>query len=216
MLLAAETAGDEAVGFAARCGDARPVLLLAPVRAAAVLRRPVPGHKPVALRLADHQLTPETLRMLADPRPGSRHAGSDGIWTAPEHAAASLLLAKLGHLLPAVLAARCRPDTPRRRGGWASLACRPEHVRAARTAIATALRRVAEARVPLEGAEESRVVAFRAAEAGVDHLAILIGEPETAPSAARANPLRMLHRRPARQPALRLRAAVARRDPPHG
>jgi GTP cyclohydrolase II len=99
---------------------------------------------------------------------------------APEHAAASLLLAKLGHLLPAVLAAPAPAGgvETARRLGIASV--RVEHVQAAPDGIATALRRVAEARVPLEGAEDARVVAFRATEDGVDHLAILIGEPETA------------------------------------
>jgi GTP cyclohydrolase II len=43
---------------------------------------------------------------------------------------------------------------------------------------ATSLTRVAEARVPLEDAPEARIVAFRAAEGGIEHLAILIGAPE--------------------------------------
>lgn len=40
------------------------------------------------------------------------------------------------------------------------------------------LRRVSEARVPLEHAENARVVAFRPRDGGVEHLAIVIGEPD--------------------------------------
>ena len=43
---------------------------------------------------------------------------------------------------------------------------------------ATSLTRVAEARVPLEDAPEARIVAFRAADGGIEHLAILVGTPE--------------------------------------
>src|SRR6185437_11755156 len=44
-------------------------------------------------------------------------------------------------------------------------------------AAAGSLTRVAEARVPLDGAEDARVIAFRPADGGVEHLAILIGNP---------------------------------------
>ncbi len=38
--------------------------------------------------------------------------------------------------------------------------------------------RVAEARVPLEVSDDTRIVAFRAADGGIEHLAMLVGEPE--------------------------------------
>ncbi|MBV8577926.1 MAG: GTP cyclohydrolase II, partial [Acetobacteraceae bacterium] len=44
----------------------------------------------------------------------------------------------------------------------------------------TALRRVAEARLPLDAAQDARLVAFRSADAGIEHLAILVGDPESA------------------------------------
>jgi GTP cyclohydrolase II len=43
---------------------------------------------------------------------------------------------------------------------------------------ALALRRVAEARVPLADAEDCRVVAFRPADGGIEHLALIIGHPD--------------------------------------
>lgn len=37
------------------------------------------------------------------------------------------------------------------------------------TSVATSLRRVGEARVPLEDAPETRIIAFRAADGGIEH-----------------------------------------------
>jgi len=42
---------------------------------------------------------------------------------------------------------------------------------------ALALTRVTSARVPLEGAENTRIVAFRPADGGIEHLAIIVGDP---------------------------------------
>jgi GTP cyclohydrolase II len=65
-----------------------------------------------------------------------------------------------------------------------------DDVRAYNRTIATDLVRVAEARVPLEGAPDARVVAFRAPDSGIEHLAILIGRPEAANGTA---PLARVH-----------------------
>lgn len=43
---------------------------------------------------------------------------------------------------------------------------------------ARTLKMVGEASVPLEGAENARILAFRPSDGGTEHLAILIGEPE--------------------------------------
>lgn len=43
---------------------------------------------------------------------------------------------------------------------------------------ARSLHRVAEARVPLEDAEDTRIVAFRPTDGGLEHLAIVIGRPD--------------------------------------
>jgi GTP cyclohydrolase II len=57
---------------------------------------------------------------------------------------------------------------------------------------ATSLRRVAEAAVPLEDAPDARIVAFRAGDGGIEHLAILVGRPEEAPADC-APPLARMH-----------------------
>ena len=47
-----------------------------------------------------------------------------------------------------------------------------------RYAAARSLEAAGEARVPLEGAENTRVIAFRPSDGGLEHLAIIIGEPD--------------------------------------
>ena len=68
ILLAAETAGPRGLAELAMLAAEPPVLLLAPMRAAAVLHRPVEQGSPVvALHISSELLAPEPLRGLADP-----------------------------------------------------------------------------------------------------------------------------------------------------
>ena len=60
---------------------------------------------------------------------------------------------------------------------------------------ASALKRVTAAKVPLEGAENARIVAFRPEDGGIEHLAIVIGDPDTSGPTLRTAPFRMLYRR---------------------
>ena len=46
-------------------------------------------------------------------------------------------------------------------------------------AQASMLTRITTARVPLDGAENSRIVAFRPRDGGIEHLAIVIGDPDS-------------------------------------
>jgi GTP cyclohydrolase II len=99
---------------------------------------------------------------------------------APGSAPAALALIKLARLLPAVLAAPLRADAAARAAEMHLLTVTADEVLAYPQAMAAKLTRVAEAQVPLEGAADARIVAFRAPDAGVEHLAILIGHPERA------------------------------------
>ncbi len=129
-------------------------------------------------------LTVEGMTALVDPeqRPdGSLPAGLNAtVACARSREAAAVDLTKLARLLPAaaVVAVRVTP------GGLAAWAKRHDilHVRARdvadyRTHVVRTLRQVADARVPLDGAEDTRVVAFRPADGGPEYLAIVIGEP---------------------------------------
>ncbi|GGC27616.1 GTP cyclohydrolase-2 [Siccirubricoccus deserti] len=199
VMAAAETVGARGLAEITGLAKSPPVLLLAPTRAAAVA--PVPALRPVlgaeeaavALRLPQALLDPATLRSLADPtldRLLPEGARTERV-PAPPLAAAALALAKLGRLLPAVIAA---PQAPPRDGLPRPdlLAVEAADVLAYPASAATSLRRVAEAAVPLEATADARIIAFRAADGGIEHLAILIGQPEVVAAEGRA-PLVRLH-----------------------
>jgi GTP cyclohydrolase II len=101
-----------------------------------------------------------------------------------ELAAASIHLAKLARLLPAAVVAglpeRSADEHLRMAAGEGMLAVWASDVAAYETTAATTLEPVGEARVPLEGAEDARIVAFRPSDGSTEHLAIVIGQPDPA------------------------------------
>jgi GTP cyclohydrolase II len=186
VIAAAEAVG--AAGLAELAAQAKgpAVLLLAPSRAAALapaLRKVQGGEEAIALRAPQALLDPVLLRSLADPTADRLPDGSGTERVpAPPASDAALALAKLGRLLPAVVAAPAGPPKGE------LLAVDAADVLAYPLEAATSLRRVAEAAVPLEDAPDARIVAFRAADGGIEHLAILVGRPED-----EAAPLVRLH-----------------------
>jgi len=188
ILLAAETSSSRDLGELARLAVGAPVLLLAPMRAAAVLHRPLEPGPVVALRLDGALLAPGALRGLADPTVEELLPAQPEPAAAPELAQQALTLAKLGRLLPAVLAAPARPDVEDEAARLGLIAVPAEDVAGYPVAAAAGLRQVAAAPVPLEGAEDSRVIVFRTEGSGIEHLAIVTGHPEAA-----AAPLVRIH-----------------------
>ena len=181
VLLAAETAGPRGLAELAALAAEPPVLLVAPMRAAALLRRPMEqATQAVALRLGAELTVPDRLRGLADPTIEELLPAEPEPAPVPALAPAALALAKLGRLLPAVLAAPVHP------GGEADVArlglfsVSATDVLGYPLAAAAGLRQIASARVPLENAPDSRVVAFRTEGSSIEHLAIVVGHPETA------------------------------------
>ncbi|MCQ4160500.1 GTP cyclohydrolase II [Roseomonas sp. GC11] len=190
LVAAAETVGARGLAELAAAGHAAPCLLLAPIRAAAVLQRPIPAaiqradaHAPearrleegvTALRLPPALLEPTALKRLADPVAERLLPEHPELVAAPALAPAALALAKLGRLLPALVAVPAEEGAAARLG---LLSVPAADILAYPAAAATSLTRVAEARVPLEDAPEARIVAFRAADGGIEHLAILVGDP---------------------------------------
>jgi len=200
LVAAAETVGARGLAAFAALSARPPLLLLAQSRAAAVLHRPV-AEAVVAFRVAPSLLSPGllspgALRTLADPTaeqllpPGLDVVAGAG--DAPG-AAGAVQLAKLARVLPAALVAPLQPDEAEAQArahdllsvDAAEVWAYPEHV-------AVSLTRVAEARVPLEASEDTRIVAFRPADGGIEHLAILVGRPETV-AADQPAPLARLH-----------------------
>ena len=217
-LLAAEAASPQGIAELTALAAEPPVVLLAPTRGAAVLRRPIEhGAEAVALRLPDHVLEPEALRRIADPtlaQPRSRPPAGAGAGAAPGGRRACAgeagTAAARGARRP-----RARRRAARRRGRWAA-----RRVRYRRSDLSgrgrvrpAPRRRCPGAAAGCTGCSRRRVPQRR----------LRPGAPcdpgrRAGPSrgAAGAHPFRMLHRRSAGQPALRLRPATARGDPPHG
>ncbi len=179
LVLAAETAGVAGLAEFITLGNAPPVVLFAPVRGAAVLRRAADtSAEAVAVLLPESLANPAALRGLADPT--AEQPATAGLLAVdpPPGAAAAIALAKLGRLLPAVLAVP--PAAPEALSGRGLLSVSSRDVLAYPAMEAAGLRIVASAAVPLVDAPDSRVVAFRAEASAIEHLAIVIGRPETA------------------------------------
>ena len=194
LLLAAETAGAPGLGELAALAEGPPVLLMAPVRAAALLHRPVPQNvAAVALSLSDRLLAPETLLSLADPTVEQMLPDQPVSTSLPQLALSALALVKLCRLLPAVLAAPAGQAALDAADSLQLLSVAAMDVLSYPNAMALGLRPVAEAEVPLRSSEHTRIVAFRAPDAGVEHLAILVGRPEDAPREGKGAPLVRIH-----------------------
>jgi GTP cyclohydrolase II len=198
VLAAAETVSARGLSDLTEAARGPAVLLLAPVRAAAVLQRPVPQGAPggkaaepgaVALRLPAGLLDPAVLRSLADPTVERLLPAEPERVAAPPLAPVAIALAKLARLLPALVAA---PAADPAAGRFDLLEVLADQVAAYPDMAAGTLARVADARVPLEDAPEARIVAFRAADGGIEHLAILVGAPEQALAEGRV-PLSRIH-----------------------
>lgn len=118
------------------------------------------------------------LRDLADP-------AAKTPWLPAQRAApgvraidAAVELTKLARLLPAALlgpvTARVAADLATNHG---LLMLEASGIFAYQATAAQSLKPVSEARVPLVDAEETRIIAFRPSDGGIEHLALLIGEP---------------------------------------
>src|ERR1700722_10030775 len=129
------------------------------------------------------QLSAAVIRKLADP---SASLGAEPPGLGPEPASAepgalaAVTLAKLADLLPAALVLWLVPAEAALARRRADLAQVDMTAVLNRRAAIAGLERVAEARVPLAGAENAPLVAFRPGDGGTEHLAILIGKPDPA------------------------------------
>jgi GTP cyclohydrolase II len=161
-----------------------PVELAITGRRAAVLGLDIDPESTVLLKAADgwsadriRDLVDPT-RPVAAPRLSRLKAGPVDPEASPEGAAVALT--KLGRLLPAAVFVRVPADrdpaalAKRHDLMWVSAADVVDHRRHAVRTLA----RIADASVPLEDCEQTRIVAFRPSDGGPEHLAIVIGEVE--------------------------------------
>ena len=184
----AETVGAEGLHLIDLLSNGQASLLLAPSRAAAILKHDLPDEAgAIALKLARPLIDTVTLRRAADPTMEQILPDFERV-APPEAALAALALGKLARLLPAMVIAPVRP-------GWASLPAGSDllfvpadDLLAYPGRLAASLTKVAEVAVPLDGAPDARLIAFRALDQGIEHMAILVGEPS-----ALSAPLVRLH-----------------------
>ena len=172
LMLAAEAATDSCLQRLAEWSGAAPRLAMSGRRAEALGLSC--GEKVVLVDSGAEPLTAPLAARVADPlAPGRPIAGlAVAAAPAPSWAEAAVALVKQARLLPVALAA----PTARLPAGLLAVELRAVLDYARQSALA--LRRVAEARVPLADAEECRVVAFRPADGGIEHLALVIGQPD--------------------------------------
>ena len=179
LALAVETLTTEALARLHRLAGSEPVVALTRWRAAALGLVTPGGPGVLALTPPAAEPSVESIHALLDP--GRAPALSEAaVSEADAHAVAAVRLTKLAALLPTAVVARVAAE----RGADAawSLGHDLRLVRAAdiadyRRQEARALRRVADARVPLADAPEAQVIAFRPSNGGHEHLAIVIGAP---------------------------------------
>jgi GTP cyclohydrolase II len=178
LALAAEYATPAALDRLSGLAEGPLALVLTARRALALNIRPN-GQETVRLPLTPW-MNADVLRSLADPTDDLQHPFRGPfpreIEPPPAPDAAAPILCKHAQLLPAAVVGPIPPA--------AKVAVRENLMRVSAAAIngyaratATTLSQVAAARVPLEGAEHSRIVAFRPANGAIEHLAIVIGDP---------------------------------------
>ena len=176
--LAAEAATPANLANLTTLAGTKPFLVLTGRRVAVLELAPASADM-IRLDMADG-LTAEAAAWLADPvvrdlpRPDTRAISLSPL-PADSAAAASALLAKVARLLPATIVAIPPAGALLLQG---VLVVDAGDIAAYPLNAARSLRLVSQARVPLTGAENARIAAFRPADGGIEHLAIIIGEPD--------------------------------------
>ncbi len=165
-------------GLQAAASGGKLALLVTAERAQHLGFAPVRPGEPCALALAP-DLGPETLRQIADPTGIEPDLAALDLAPiadlSPALSEAAIELAKAARLLPAVLFV---PVAGESLAEDSAFRLEARDLTPSLRAAAAQLRRVGSARLPLEGAEEAEIVAFRPADGGKEHLAILIGRPD--------------------------------------
>jgi GTP cyclohydrolase II len=182
VVQAAEAVTPQSLDRLGALGSAELRLLLTRHRATA-LGISADGEGPVALALGEGSAAQE-VRDIADPAadvsfrlpPTANPAASEAtVFTA------AVELTKLARLLPAALAAPLAGGTKRAEALAQEanlLTVSADAVSVYEFDVARTLKPVSQARVPLVGAEVTRVIAYRPSDGGVEHLAIIIGDPD--------------------------------------
>ena len=193
LVIAAESCGPRALQRLQGLAQDAPVLVTTRRRAEAIgmeipphitggmgaINKPITLHLPegvpVDIILRPHESGPDANRHAA-----LRHLSRPVASHAPRIAETAIELAKLARLLPAVVLGPLSRDPGNKRRDWAReqdlVYVDAPDVLAYEDTASRNLQQVAQAHVPLEGAETARILAWRPSDGGKEHLAIVVGE----------------------------------------
>lgn len=178
LAAAAETASAGVLDDLARLSG-QPAALALTANRAAVLHINPSGEAVELVRLSSH-LTPAAISALADgsqdlktPMKGPFRRAAMELHDG-HHAAIRLL--KIARLLPAALVSAAMAGLTA--GDEPLLTVSATAIASYEEQAALSLQQVAAARVPLADADNARIVAFRPHDGGIEHLAIVIGDPK--------------------------------------
>jgi GTP cyclohydrolase II len=179
LVAAAEFASPALIEAFAAWSGVKPRVLLTHQRAATLKIRlytdevvAVPLPRDDAARAA--QALADPTRDLHDPLMGPWQALREPL---PGGAKAAIKLAKIAGVLPAVIEVPLKAAAAKRLGARENFPIvRAEDVEGHHGAVAFKI--AARARLPLEGAEDTRVLAFRPTNGAREHLALIVGAPE--------------------------------------
>ena len=192
LVIAAEACSPRALQRLQGLAQQAPVLVTTRRRAEAI-GMDIPPHiaggmgetnKPITLDLPDG-VPPDVILQPHETEQAGRHAALRYLSRpvashAPRIAETAIELAKIARLLPAVVLGPLARDPGNNRRAWAReqdlVFVDAADVRAYEERAARNLQQVAQASVPLEGAENARILAWRPSDGGKEHLAIVVGE----------------------------------------
>ncbi len=188
LVQAAEAVTPDALDELRRVSHANPVLAIT-ARRAAVLGLAETVGKIVTLAAGD-ALSAGIIRDLADPiadNPLSEEEKAALTITVKETPtydceSAAVALTKIARLLPAAVTVEISDPTADDLAAWAArhdlLLVDAGDIFQYDSTQARTLRAVGSARVPLPDTQNTRIIAFRPADGGLEHLAIVIGDPD--------------------------------------
>jgi len=192
LAMAAESASTARLDTLAAESPMRVSLAMTGRRATVLNLAPSPDRIALIGPSDDATLDPDLVRDLADPLAGARAAElrsrlkafKVGRVDAHSPEAAAVRLSKIARLLPAALVAPLDEAVADDLEAWVGrhdgVLVDAGDVFQYDAATARSLKRVSEAEVPLADAAKARVIAFRPADGGLEHLAIVIGDPDPA------------------------------------
>jgi len=188
LVQAAESITPDALDELGTISNSAPVLAIT-ARRAAVLGLAETVGKIVTLTTGD-ALTADLIRDLADPivdnplSEAEKAALTVTVTETPTYncESAAVALTKIARLLPAAVTAAIKDPTADDLAAWTArhdlLLVDAGDIFQYDSTQARTLRAVSSARVPLPDAQNTRIIAFRPIDGGLEHLAIVIGEPE--------------------------------------